>query len=269
MSSPMPTFEIRPHEAGWQLVMDSLAHSWVDLDDPTRLEFSYMQQMIDVIDTVWPEQQPISIVHIGGGALTIPRYIAHTRPHSAQIVLEPHEKMTEAVRAHLPLPKRSGIKVRPQRGEDGIETIRSRYSECLIIDAFADGRVPAALTTATFFSQAARILKDDGLLMMNLIDIRPFQWTRRVLATLREYFTQCALIAESATLKGRRHGNLVAIASHIPLRADDLYRRAASSVFPYRIVIDQPLDSLVGEASPFGEEGEESPQVERGLTHFS
>ena len=60
---------------------------------------------------------------------------------------------------------------------------------------------------------------------------------RRVLATLELCFPELALSAESATLKGRRHGNLVAAASRVPLPLDQVVRRAAGSAFPFRVLL--------------------------------
>src|SRR6185503_8246339 len=52
--------------------------------------------------------------------MTLPRYLAATRPQSAQVVFEPDVTLTDFVRIHLPLPRRSGIKVRAVDGLSGI-----------------------------------------------------------------------------------------------------------------------------------------------------
>ena len=93
-----------PDGTGWILVMDEVAHSWVDLDDPLRLEFAYMRRVADYLDTAAPPGERMRVIHIGGGALTMARYIAARRPTSPQIVLEPNEDLTAAVRDKLPLP---------------------------------------------------------------------------------------------------------------------------------------------------------------------
>ncbi len=70
------------------LWLDDLRHAYVDLADPTHLEFSYTKLLGAVIDTMAPPGQPIDAVHIGGGGFTIPRYVAATRPGSDDLVLE-------------------------------------------------------------------------------------------------------------------------------------------------------------------------------------
>ena len=59
--------------------------SFVDPADPTRLEFDYAQRMADVIDTIAPAGERIRVVHVGGAGMSLPRYVAATRPRSAQI----------------------------------------------------------------------------------------------------------------------------------------------------------------------------------------
>ena len=59
---------------GWLLSKDGVPQSYVDLQDPTFLEFEYVRLMADVIDLL--DDGPLSCVHVGGGACTLPRYIA-------------------------------------------------------------------------------------------------------------------------------------------------------------------------------------------------
>ena len=78
--------EARP--SGRILWLDDLRHAYVDLDDPTYLEFPYTQLLGDVVDAMAPAGEPIDAVHLGGGGFTIPRYVAATRPGSDSLVLE-------------------------------------------------------------------------------------------------------------------------------------------------------------------------------------
>ena len=57
------------------LWLDDLRHAYVDLDDPTYLEFPYTQLLGDVVDAMAPAGEPIDAVHLGGGGFTIPRYV--------------------------------------------------------------------------------------------------------------------------------------------------------------------------------------------------
>jgi spermidine synthase len=218
------------------LRMAGMNQSHVDLRDPRRIEFEYVRRIADVIDAAAPAGDSLRVVHIGGAGMTLPRYVAATRRRSAQVVLEPAVAVTELVRAELPLPPRSGIKVRPVGGRNGIAGLRDGYAGLAVLDAFADARVPGELVTVDFFGDVARVLEPGGLFVLNVTDRAPFGWTRRVVAGLRIVFPEVMLTAEPATMRGRRLGNLVLVASGGPVPVDALRRRAVSAATPYRVL---------------------------------
>ncbi|GAB2684337.1 hypothetical protein [Kribbella swartbergensis] len=62
------------------LRVDGSLQSQVDLADPTHLAFEYMRRIGDVVDAAAPRRQPVAVVHVGGAGLSLPRYVAVTRP---------------------------------------------------------------------------------------------------------------------------------------------------------------------------------------------
>jgi spermidine synthase len=244
--------------------------SYVDLDDPRRLEFDYMQRLADVLDSVAEPAQRIRVVHVGGAGMSLPRYVAATRPTSAQVVLEPDTELTAFVRRHLPLPVRSGIKVRGTDGRRGIADLADRYADVVIIDAFVGARVPADLTTAAFLADARRALADHGVIIVNLTDRGPLGYARRVLAGVRQAFPHVLLCAEPSTLKGRRFGNVIIAGGVTPLPYAAIAERAARPPFPYRVVHGARLHQLLANSVPFSDEdAEQSPEPGRGQLHFA
>ena len=173
----------RDRPSAFMLKVDGTDQSYVDLDDPMRLEFDYVQRMADAIDGHGLEGEPLRCVHVGGAGMTLPRYVAATRPRSPQIVLEPDEEVTALVREQMPLPRHSGIKVRPVDGRSGVAAMRDDFADVVVVDAFDGDRVPADLTTREFYADLARVTTPDGLVLLNLaepsaIDIAP--WSDRV-----------------------------------------------------------------------------------------
>jgi hypothetical protein len=244
--------------------------SYVDLDDPLRLEFDYVQRLADVLDSVAEPAQRIRVVHVGGAGMSLPRYVAATRPTSAQVVLEPDVELTAFVRRHLPLPVRSGIKVRGTDGRRGIAELADRYADLVIIDAFVGARVPAELTTACFIADVRRALSDHGVIIVNLTDRGPLGYARRVLAGVQQAFPHLLLCTESSTLKGRRFGNVIIAGGGTPLPYAAIAERAARPPFPYRVVHGARLHQLLAHLAPFSDEdAEQSPEPGRDLRHFA
>jgi len=244
--------------------------SYVDLDDPRRLEFDYVQRLADVLDSVTEPRMRLRVVHVGGAAMTLPRYIAATQPSSAQIVLEPDIELTAFVRRHLPLPVRSGIKVRGTDGRRGIAELRDGYADLVIIDAFVGARVPAELTTREFLADARRILSDHGKIMINVTDRSPLDYARRVLAGVAISFPHLLLCVEPATLKGRRFGNVIIVGAAAPLPYADIAQRVGRAPFPYRVLRGSRLSQLLADSVAFTDaDAEESPEPGRDLRHFT
>jgi spermidine synthase len=160
---------------GWLLTIDRIRQSYVDLDDPTYLDFEYVQALADVLDALPPG--PLAVTHIGGGACTFARYVAATRPGSPQIVLEPDAALTALVRARLPLPRTSRIRIRPVDGRGGVAALADASADVVVLDAFHGGRVPGELTTAEFMTEIARVLRPTGVLLANIADGPPVTYT--------------------------------------------------------------------------------------------
>ena len=237
-------------DGSWVLVVDGTPQSHVDLDDPSHLEFEYVRRMGHVLDLAAPAGEPIDAVHLGGGALTLARYLAVTRPGSRQRVVELDERLTALVRTHLPLPRGARVRVRGADARAGLAALPPGSADVVVSDVFAGARTPAHLTTVEYATEARRVLRPDGLLTANVADGPPLRFARGQVATLRAVFRHVCLLAEPGTLRGRRFGNLVAVASDAPLPVDGLTRRCAGDPMPARVVAGDDLDRFAGTAQP-------------------
>lgn len=243
----------------WLLTVDGAPQSYVDLDAPTHLEFEYTQRLAHVLDTAddsddGDPQRPLDITHLGGGALTLPRYVAATRPGSRQDVVEADRGLLELVAERLPLPEGSGISVHGADARRWLEEAAPDSADVLVADVFGGSRVPAHLTSMAYARAADRVLRAGGLYAANLADGAPFGFLRSQLATFAEVFEELALIAEPAVLRGRRFGNAVLVASHEAIAVEALARRAAADVFPARVEYGDSLRKFIGDAKPVRDE---------------
>ena len=70
--------EERP--SGRILVLDKVAHSYVDLDDPRYLGFPYSRWMAPALERLPAAGGRFDAVFVGGGGFTLPRYLSAVRP---------------------------------------------------------------------------------------------------------------------------------------------------------------------------------------------
>ncbi|MEU7382196.1 fused MFS/spermidine synthase [Streptomyces sp. NPDC042207] len=242
-------------ERAWLLTVDGAPQSYVDLDAPAHLEFEYTRRLGHALDTVAEPGSPLDVLHLGGGALTLPRYVAATRPGSRQDVVEADRGLLEMVVDHLPLPDGADVSLHTADARAWLEAAPGDSADVLIADVFGGSRVPAHLTSLGYVREAGRVLRPDGVYLANLADAAPFAFLRSQLATLAAVFEEIALIAEPAVLRGRRFGNAVLIAAHRPLDVAALTRRAASDAFPARVEHGAALREFTGDAEPVRDDG--------------
>ncbi|GAB2891253.1 fused MFS/spermidine synthase [Streptomyces deserti] len=238
----------------WLLTVDGAPQSYVDLDEPTHLEFEYARRLGHVLDTLAEQGRPLDVLHLGGGALTLPRYVAATRPGSRQDVVEADRGLLELVAEHLPLPEGAGVALHAADARAWLESAPDDRADVLVADVFGGSRVPAHLTSVAYAREAGRVLRGSGVYLANLPDAAPFAFLRSQLATFATVFAELALIAEPGVLRGRRFGNAVLVAAHRPIEVAALARLTAADVFPARVEHGRSLRDFTGDARPVRDE---------------
>jgi spermidine synthase len=234
--------------AAWMLLIDGVPQSHVDLEDPGYLDFEYVRRIGHVIDAAAPAGQPLRVLHLGAGALTLARYVAATRPGSPQLAVEVDAALVDLVRLRLPLAAKVRVRVGDARAE--LEQLAADRFDVVIADVFAGGRTPAHLTSAEFWAAARRVLRGTGVVAANVADGAPLAHARAQVATARTAFPHACLIADAAVLRGRRFGNLVLAASSGPLPVEALTRRAAGDPMPGRVRHGRDLERFTAGARP-------------------
>jgi spermidine synthase len=233
----------------WTLTLDGAPQSHVDLDDPRHLSFAYQRRLGHVIDLVAPANQPLHVVHLGGGAFTLARYVAATRPRSTQQIVELDATLVQLIRKHLPLDPNARIRVRSTDARAGLAKVPDGWADLVIADVFGGARTPAHLTSVEFLTEVRRALKPDGWYAANLADGPPLGHLRGQVATAAAAFEQLALAADPAVLRGRRFGNAVLLAADRELPVAELTRRVASDPHPGRLEHGRQLADFTGGAA--------------------
>ncbi|MFF4588773.1 spermidine synthase [Streptomyces sp. NPDC001388] len=240
----------RDRARAFTLLIDGAPQSHVDLDDPAYLSFEYQRRLGHVIDLAAPPGRPLHVVHLGGGAFTLARYVAGTRPRSTQQVVERDAALVRLVRRELPLDPGARIRVRSTDAREGLGKVPDGWADLVVADVFSGARTPAHLTSAEFLDDVRRALKPGGFYAANIADGPPLAHLRGQIATAAARFAELALVADPAVLRGKRFGNAVLLASDLPLPIAELTRRAASDPHPGRVEHGRALTDFTGGAVP-------------------
>jgi SAM-dependent methyltransferase len=216
---------------GRLLLLGAQDASYVDLADPTHLEWAYVRRIGDIVDAFRPPRSAIDAVHLGGGAGTLARYVEATRPRSRQVVVELDPVVVELAREHLGLRSHPRLRVRvgdaavllPKRPDGSVDLV--------VTDAFTrPAEIPEALTTPHFAGELRRVLRPGGIHVLNVVDVRGVPQARRHASTLHQHFAHVAVVAPRAMLRNRAGGNALVLASAAPLPLRALADRAAGSL---------------------------------------
>jgi hypothetical protein len=232
--------------SGFELIVGGTPQSHVDLDDPTHLHFEYVVRMGAVIDQLPPG--PLTAVHLGAGAMTLPRYVEATRPGSRQQVIELEAPLAALVREHLPLPRGASIRVRIGDARTGVQKLPPALAgscDLVISDVYSGAQTPAHLTSVEFYRELRALLKPAGVLLVNVADGPGLAFARRQAATIAEVLPEIGILADTQVLKGRRFGNLVIAASASLLPTDWLPRMLAAGPHPAKIAQGAEVVSFI------------------------
>lgn len=221
-SGYIATIEPDPYQDGaFILEVDGTPQSHVFAEHPDELFFEYVRRIGHVLDVVAPEGEPVTAVHLGGGGLTLPRYIEATRPGSRQQVIELEQDLLDFVKSELPVQRGANIRYRYGDARAVVAKLPNGLRgtvDVVIVDIFSGARTPAHVTTREFFSEVKELLAPDGVIIVNAADGPGLTFVKSQIATLSSLFDNVAALAEAQVLKGRRFGNVVLVAS----QRDDL-----------------------------------------------
>ena len=210
VADPVVGPDARP--GGRSLILDQLRHAHVDLDDPTFLDIRYIRLLADATESL--PDGPLNVLHIGGGGFSLPRYISAVRPGSTNVVLELDTDLVEIAENELGLTDADGLDIRTGDARLHLEDLPTNGFDLIIGDAFGADSVPWHLTTVEVVEEIDRLLHQDGLFAMNLIDGNESRFARSQLATINEVFEELSIVLPTEGIPDIRV-NQILLASHI------------------------------------------------------
>jgi spermidine synthase len=246
------SIEPDPYQDGaFILEVDGTPQSHVFVDDPGELFFEYIRRIGHVLDVYGEPGTPITAVHLGGGALTLPRYIEATRHGSRQQVIELEQDLIDFVREHMPLQRGANIRIRYGDAREVMGKLPTGLHgnvDVVIVDVFSGARTPAHVTSVEFYREAAQLLSPQGVLIINVADGPGLAFARGQAATVQAVLPNVIALAETQVLKGRRFGNVVLVGSNDDSIGDWLPRLLAGGPHPAKAVEGAEMTQFIGSA---------------------
>jgi hypothetical protein len=176
------------------LVLDDLFHGSIDLDEPATLRFRYLRTMDAVIEGTSPAPRPLTALHIGGGAFTLPRHFTAERPGTTNRVLELDPAIVRVNREILGLTlEEPELSIRVGDARSSLRDEPTGRYDVVLSDVFAARAVPWHLVTLEAIREIRRTMTPEGIYVANVIDGGELRLLGAYVATLREVFGQVAI----------------------------------------------------------------------------
>jgi protein-L-isoaspartate O-methyltransferase len=214
--------------------------SYVDLADPSHLEFDYVRWMRIMLSAARARR----VLHVGGGACTLARALAAADPDGRQEVCEIDPGVLAIARRHLGLRRAPGLRVHQADGRAFIAGRRDGAWDAVVIDAYVGAAVPRRLVTVEALADVRRVA---ALAVVNVVDNRAGQVVRRVAAGLADVYPRVWTL-------GGRGGNTIVVGAVADLDLARIAAAAAADPSPARLTPPAELASRLATVAPFRDE---------------
>ncbi len=220
--------------------------SYVDLADPSHLEFDYMRWIRIVLRAGHARR----VLHVGGGACALPRALAAEDPGSRQEVCEIDADVLELARRHLGLRRVPGLRVRHAEGRAFVASQPDAGWGAIVIDAFAGATIPRTLITVQAIADVGRVAP---MALVNVVDDRRARDVRTVAAALATAYPRTWAL-------GVRAGNtIVAGCEDRRLDLERIAAQAAADPSPARLTPPDQMARLIAGTPALRDEDLGSP----------
>ncbi|MDO9105458.1 MAG: spermine synthase [Methylovulum sp.] len=143
--------------------------SSMSLSEPDKLELEYVRAMTSWFLFKDNLDDEALIIGLGGGSLT--KHLLYHFPDCRLKVIEYRHSVVKIARSHFGLPLDARLKIIVDDGgtylRQRADTSQERYS-VLIVDAFDHEGMAESICNKDFFDACKSVLKNDGLLVINL-----------------------------------------------------------------------------------------------------
>jgi hypothetical protein len=214
--------------------------SYVDLADPSHLEFDYMRWMRLVLRVARARR----VLHVGGGACALARALASEDPDGRQEVCEVDPEVLALAREHLGLRRAPGLRVRGAEGRAFVALQPDASRDAIAIDAFVAATVPRHLITVEALADVARVAP---LAVINVLDDRAARDVGAVAAGLSEAYPHVWAL-------GGRAGNTIVVGSVVRFDLDRVAAQAAADPSPARVTAPDAMTLLLSGTGPLRDE---------------
>lgn len=130
----------------------------------SELAFWYTREMARLT----LEKQPDRVLMLGGGAFTLPRYLAEKLPNAEIDVVEIDPQLQTVAEKYFQYDNPVNVKLIFQDARTFLNTNREQY-DVVLVDVYGEMSIPFTLMTREYTARLARATATDGAVIANII----------------------------------------------------------------------------------------------------
>jgi predicted membrane-bound spermidine synthase len=192
------------------------AQSGVVLGNSSSLIFWYTNEIVDIIEQIYSPGDSIAI--LGGGAYTLPNYLARQYPESKVTTIEIDPELVDIAESYFEYSSEPNEMLVSADARAYINKSSEKHN-IVVIDVYGDISVPFSLLTREYGDAINRIVASDGVVIVNIIAAYDgpcaplFDATH---ATYDQHFSWSYRVKSPGTYIDQR-SNIIAVYSKVPL----------------------------------------------------
>jgi spermidine synthase len=176
----------------------------ISTENPDRLIFEYYQ--MSFISLAYLKSRPKDVLFVGLGAGSMPRWFNRYYPKVKTDVVEIDPEIFKVAKEYLHFKENENLKVHISDGRRFIKRTKERY-DMVFLDAYQTDYIPFHMTTVEFLREVRKALKDNGVVVSNIVPESKNKYFYSMIRTYLEVFPRLYLF------KGNKSRNYVFIAT--------------------------------------------------------
>ncbi|WP_258142585.1 spermidine synthase [Arthrobacter sp. MYb227] len=229
----------------WVLSLGGAEQSHVNIGQPEEIFYEYLRRLANFIDEIDVPKQPLRILHLGAGALTLARYVEAVRPKSTQVAVDLERELLDFVLDALPLktPDQLTTLIGDAR-EVLTRELASQEFDVIVLDIFSGFGAPEHLTVPGFYAEMDALLAPQGMVLVNVGDDPPFAFADTQIQAMSEVFPTVMASAPTEIFSRKYPGNMILAGSHAKIDSHLIERLRAAGAHPGTVLAGSDLDGF-------------------------
>jgi spermidine synthase len=217
-----------PYGEARAMVLDHLMHGINHKEDPTLIASPYVELMATLVDEHFGDNT-LNYYFIGGGAYTQPRLAIAKNPANKVVVAEIDPEVTRVAQEKLYVDS-SKMQIIHSDARKALYNLDKKFN-VVVADAFADIAVPYHLVTKEFIALAKSKMQQNGLFVINIVDIFPNPlMVKSLIKTLESEFKNVSVWLDELP-QSKKRTTFVISASDLKLDKQMLYAPNSNARF--------------------------------------